>query len=95
MSDLAQAFLERWAQENVTAESIEGDKGEAARFAEACRAEALEEGFTDVEINEACAQASDDENPDLESFMQAAIEKAAEGAEDEIDEDDYGDGDEA
>lgn len=95
MSDLAQAFLERWTQENVTSATLDGDKGEAERLAEACKAEALAEGFTEEELDEACAQSSDDEQTDIVSFMEAAVEKAAEAEdEEEIDEDDYGDGDE-
>lgn len=91
MSDLAQAFLERWTQENVTAVNAEED-GEAERLAEACKTAGLEEGFTEDELNEACALSSDDEFNDLVSFMKAALELAP-GADEDLVEDDYGDGD--
>lgn len=91
MSDLAQAFLERWTQENVTAETLEGDEAEAERLAEACKTEGLAEGFSEEELEEACALSSDDELTDLASYMQAAIENAASESEDASDDDDEDD----
>lgn len=90
MSDLAQAFLERWTLENISPTTAEADAREAERLAELCKTEALEEGFSEAELNEACALSSDDEHQDIVSFMQAALEAAAEQGE-EVDEDDEDD----
>jgi len=83
MSDLAQSFLERWTEENVTAVPASEQESEAERLATACKEEAAQEGITDDELDEACAQSSDDEYPDVVSYMQAALESAAAGDDDE------------
>ena len=95
MSDLAQAFLERWTEENITAASAEGGESEAERLAEACKADALAEGFTEEELNEACTLSSGEEYNDLLTYMKAAVENAPSADEELSPEDDYGDGDEA
>jgi hypothetical protein len=83
MSDLAQSFLDRWTEENVTAIPAADHVAEAERLSTACREEAAQEGITEEELDEACAQSSDDEYSDLQSFMQAALEASAAAAEDE------------
>lgn len=85
MSDLAQSFLERWTEENVTAIPASEHESEAERLATACKEEAAQEGITDEELDEACAQSSDDEYSDIVSYMQAALENAAAGDDDEED----------
>jgi FKBP-type peptidyl-prolyl cis-trans isomerase (trigger factor) len=90
MSDLAQSFLERWTEENVVAVPASEVESEAERLATACKNEAAQEGISDDELDEACAQSSDDEYPDISSFMQAALENAAAGDDD----DSYADDDE-
>lgn len=77
MSDLAQSFLERWTEENVKALPAADQESEAERLATVCREEAAQEGFTEAELDEACAQSSDDEHADLLSYLQAALETAA------------------
>lgn len=88
MSDLAQAFLERWTEENVTPVPAADRQGEAERLATACRDEAGKEGFTEAELDEACTQSSDDELTDLTSYMAAALETAAAADEEYADNDD-------
>jgi hypothetical protein len=83
MSDLAQSFLERWTEENVTAIPAADQEAEAERLAIACREEAAQESITEAELDEACVQSSDEEYSDLLSYMQAALEKAAAAAEDD------------
>lgn len=83
MSDLAQSFLERWTEENVTAIPAADQEAEAERLATACKEEAAQEGITEAELDEACAQSSDDEYSDVASYMQAALETAAAAAEDD------------
>jgi hypothetical protein len=77
MSDLAQSFLERWTEENVVAVPASEIESEAERLATACKNEAAQEGFSDDELDEACAHSSDDDYPDILSFMHAALENAA------------------
>lgn len=77
MSDLAQAFLERWTDENVTAVPAADQVTEAERLATACKEEAAQEGITEAELDEACVQSSDEEHSDLMSYMQAALITAA------------------
>jgi hypothetical protein len=91
MSDLAQSFLERWTEENVVAVPSSEQESEAERLATACKEEAAQEGITDEELDEACAQSSDDEYPDLQSFMQAALEAASASDDDEDADDDEDD----
>lgn len=83
MSDLAQSFLERWTEENVTAMPAADQEAEAERLATACKEEAAQEGITEEDLDEACAQSSDDEYTDLNSYMQAALESAASAADDD------------
>lgn len=90
MSDLAQSFLERWAEENVTPTPAADQDAEAERLAAACKEEAAQEGITEAELEEACVQSSDEEHSDLESYFKAALDKANSADED----DDYGDEDE-
>lgn len=84
MSDLAQSFLERWTEENIRAIPAADQESEAERLATACKEEAAQEGITEDELDEACAQSSDDEYPDLQSYMQAALETAAAAEDDEL-----------
>ncbi len=88
MSDLAQAFLERWTEENVTPVPAADRQAEAERLATACREEAAQEGFTDAELDEACTQSSDEELTDLMSYMSAALDTAAAADEEYADNDD-------
>lgn len=83
MSDLAQSFLERWTEENVTAMPAADQEAEAERLATACKEEAGQEGITEADLDEACAQSSDDEYTDVLSYMQAALETAASAAEED------------
>lgn len=83
MSDLAQSFLERWTEENVTAVATSEQESEAERLATACKEDAAQEGISEAELDEACAQSSDDEYTDVLSYMQAALESAAAGGDDD------------
>ncbi len=83
MSDLAQSFLERWTEENVTAMPAADQEAEAERLATVCKEEAAQEGITEADLDEACAQSSDDEHTDVLSYMQAALETAASAAEED------------
>lgn len=88
MSDLAQSFLERWTEENVTVIPAVEHEAEAERLATVCKEEAAQEGITEADLNEACSQSSDEEHPDVLSFMQAALETAAAAEDDsDVDED--------
>jgi hypothetical protein len=88
MSDLAQSFLERWTEENVVAVPAADQEREAERLATACKEEAAQEGITEAELDEACSQSSDEEQPDVTSYMQAALELAATADADEYADDD-------
>jgi len=88
MSDLAQAFLERWTEENATAVPAADRQAEAERLATVCREEAAEEGITEAELDEAAVQSSDEEHSDLISYMSAALDAAAAADEEYADNDD-------
>ncbi len=77
MSDLAQSFLERWTEENVTAVPAADQEAEAERLATLCKEEAAQEGITEADLDEACLQSSDEEHSDLMTYMQAALQAAA------------------
>jgi hypothetical protein len=70
MSERVIAFVENWVTENVHAEGYpaEGNDIQAKALAERCRAEALEAGIPESEI--------DDEFDDLTAFMSAQIQEA-------------------
>lgn len=93
MSDLAQSFLERWTEENVTPIPAADREAEAERLATACKEEATQEGISEADLNEACSQSSDEEHADVLAYMQAALETASAAAEDDdgYDEDDEDD----
>lgn len=84
MSDLAQSFLERWTEENVTAVPAADQETEAERLATACKEEAAQEGITEAELDEACVQSSDEKHSDVMSYMQAALITAAAAESDEL-----------
>lgn len=79
MSDDAKTFLEQWTEENVTAAS---SSSAAEQLAEECIRDAKGAGYTRNELEEAAGELSDDEH-DLISFFEAAIENALENADEE------------
>ena len=70
MSERVIAFVENWVTENVHAEGYpaDGNDIQAKALAEQCRAEALEAGIPESEV--------DDEFDDLTAFMSAQIQEA-------------------
>ena len=70
MSETVIAFVENWVSVHVHAEGYpaEGDDVQANALAKQCRAEALEAGIPESEI--------DDEFDDLTAFMSAQIQEA-------------------
>jgi len=80
------AFLEKWIEDNTVgvAAPLRAEKAES--LAEQCLRDAAEAGYADEDIEQAAAELSDGE--DLATYIEMALEKAAEDEDEDEPEDD-------
>jgi len=72
--DDALAFLEKWIEDNAAPVSAQLRAEQAETLAERCMRDGAEAGFSEEELEEAAAELS--EGTDLQTVIEAALEKA-------------------